>query len=70
MTALGAGRVCDEQKFVRSAAVGCITVPSGAGKMEIPVKSIHAHSSPTAETTTSNTNHFVRLADRVTPESP
>ena len=30
-----AGR-SDEQNFVRAAAVGCITVPSGTGKMEIP----------------------------------
>ena len=28
--------MCDEQNFVRSAAVGCITVPSGTGKMKIP----------------------------------
>ncbi len=38
VTASGAGRLCDEQNFVRSAAVGCITVSSGAGKTEIPVK--------------------------------
>ena len=30
--------VWDEQNFVRSAAVECITVSSGAGKTEIPVK--------------------------------
>ena len=35
VTASGAGRLYDEQNFVRSAAVGCIKVPSGAGKMEI-----------------------------------
>ena len=27
--------------FVRSAAIGCINVPSGAGKMEIPAQEIH-----------------------------
>ena len=34
----GAGRLCDEQNFVRSTAVRCIKVPSGAGKTEIQVK--------------------------------
>ena len=29
--------MCDEQNFVRSAALGCIKAPSGAGKTEIPV---------------------------------
>ena len=28
----------DEESFVGSAALGCIKVPSGAGKMEIPAK--------------------------------
>ncbi len=28
--------MCDEQSFVRSAALGCIKGPSGAGKTEIP----------------------------------
>ena len=37
MTAFGAARLCAEQNFVRSAAVGCIKVPSGASKSEIPV---------------------------------
>ena len=36
VTGSGAGRLCDEQNFVRSAAIGCIKVPSGAGKTEIP----------------------------------
>ena len=36
VTASGAGRVCDEESFVGSAALGCIKVPSGAGKTEIP----------------------------------
>ena len=40
VTASGAGRWCDEQNFVRSAALGCITKPSGAGKTEIPAKVI------------------------------
>ena len=35
VTASGAGRLCAEQNFVRSAAFGCIKVPSGAGKSEI-----------------------------------
>ncbi len=38
MTASGAGRLCDEENVVRSAARGCIKKPSWAGKMEIPVK--------------------------------
>ena len=38
VTASGAGRLCDEQSFVHSAALGCIKVPSGAGKTEILVK--------------------------------
>ena len=29
--------MCAEQNFVRSAALGCIKVPSGASKSEIPV---------------------------------
>ena len=29
--------MCDEESFVSSAALGCIKVPSGAGKMELPV---------------------------------
>ena len=29
--------MCDEQSFVHSAALGCIKVPSGAGKTEILV---------------------------------
>ena len=36
VTAFGAERLCDEQSFVRSAGLWCITVPSGAGKTEIP----------------------------------
>lgn len=28
----------DEQSFVRSAPLGCIKVPSGTGKTEIPVE--------------------------------
>ena len=36
--ASGAGRLYAEQNFVRSAALGCIKVPSGASKSEIPVK--------------------------------
>ena len=36
VTASGAGRLCDEQNFWRSAALGCIKMPSGAGKTEIP----------------------------------
>ena len=32
--------MCDEQNFVRSAALGCIKVAPGAGKTEIPVKSV------------------------------
>ena len=39
VTASGAGRLCNEQNFGRSAALGCIKVPSGAGEMEIPVMS-------------------------------
>ena len=31
-----AGQVGDEQDFVRSAALWCIKVPSGAGKTDIP----------------------------------
>ena len=38
VTASGAGRLHAEQNFVRSAALGCIKVPSGASKSEIPVK--------------------------------
>ena len=38
VTASGAGRLCDEQSFVRSAALGCIKMPSGAGKTEIQVE--------------------------------
>jgi len=34
VTASGAGRLCDEESFVGSAALGFIMVPSGAGKME------------------------------------
>ena len=37
MTASGAARLCAEQNSVRSAALGCIKVPSGASKSEIPV---------------------------------
>ena len=37
VTASGAGRLYAEQNFVRSAALGCIKVPSGASKSEIPV---------------------------------
>jgi hypothetical protein len=36
VTAPGAGRLCEEPDFVRSAALGCIKVPSGASKSEIP----------------------------------
>ena len=36
VTASGAGRLCDEENLVRSAALGCIKGPSGAGKTEIP----------------------------------
>ncbi len=36
VTASGAGRLYAEQDFVRSAALGCIKVPSGASKSEIP----------------------------------
>ena len=36
VTASGAGRLCDEESFVGSAALGCIKVPSRAGKTEIP----------------------------------
>ena len=36
VTASGAGRLCDEQSFERSAALGCIKGPSEAGKTEIP----------------------------------
>ena len=46
----GAGRWCDEERFVGSAALGCRNVPSGAGKMEIPINILfqdeskgHAH---------------------------
>ena len=42
LTASGAGRLCDEQNFVRSAALGCIKVPSGAGKTEILVSCLCA----------------------------
>ena len=38
VTASGAGRLCDEKNFVRSAALGCIKVASGASKSEIPDK--------------------------------
>ena len=38
MTASGAARLCAEQNFVRSAALGCIKVPSGASQSEIPDK--------------------------------
>ena len=38
MTASGAARLCAEQNFVRSAALGCIKVPSGASKSEIQVQ--------------------------------
>ena len=38
MTASGAARLCAEQNFVRSAALGCIKVPTGASKSEIPAK--------------------------------
>ncbi len=38
VTASGAGLLRDEQRFVRSAALGCIKVPSGAGKTEILAK--------------------------------
>ena len=40
VTASGAGRLCAEQNFERSAALGCIKVPSGASKSEIPVQMI------------------------------
>ena len=33
----GAGRLCAEQNFARSAALGCRKVPSRASKSEIPV---------------------------------
>ena len=36
VTASGAGRLCAEQNFARSAALGCIKVPSRASKSEIP----------------------------------
>ena len=56
VTASGAGRWCDEQNFVRSAALGCITKPSGAGKTEIPVKYPAARDAidPMLPVTTSN----------------
>ncbi len=38
VTPSGPGRLCDERNFVRSVARGCIKVPSGAGKTEIPDK--------------------------------
>ena len=38
VTASGAGRLCDEESFVGSTALGCIEVPSGAGKSENPGK--------------------------------
>ena len=38
VTASGAERLYAEQDFVRSAALGCIKVPSGASKSEIPVE--------------------------------
>ena len=38
VTASGAGRLCAEQNFARSAALGCIKVPSRASKSEIPDK--------------------------------
>ena len=38
VTASGAGRLCDEENFVRSAALECIKVPSGAGKTDIPAE--------------------------------
>ena len=43
MTASGAARLCAEQNFVRSAALGCIKVPSGASKSEIPDKTLENH---------------------------
>ena len=36
VTASGAGRLCAEQNFVLSAALGCIKVPSRASKSEVP----------------------------------
>ena len=36
VTASGAGRLCAEQNFVHSAALGCRKMPSGASKSEIP----------------------------------
>ena len=35
VTVSGAGRLCDKETLVRSAARGCIKKPSGAGKMGI-----------------------------------
>ncbi len=32
--------MCADQNFVRSAALGCIKVPSGAGKTEIQVETV------------------------------
>ena len=37
VTASGAGRMCDDKSFVRSAALRVYKGPSGAGKTEIPV---------------------------------
>ena len=45
MTASGAARLCAEQNFVRSAALGCIKVPSGASKSEIPGRISHLRES-------------------------
>ena len=42
VTASGAGRLCDEQSFERSAALGCIKGPSEAGKTEIPVYTVRS----------------------------
>ena len=46
VTASEAGRLCDEETLVRSAARGCIKKPSGAGKMEIPDQTPAAGSHP------------------------
>ena len=44
VTASGAGRLCAEQNFVRSAAIGCIKVPSRASKSEIQVSRLERFS--------------------------
>ena len=47
MTASGAARLCAKQNFVRSAALGCIKVPSGASKSEIQGKLLSPWRIPT-----------------------